>query len=317
MQMTGQPLSIILRSTGFFDRTECSRLKEENESGRESSCMAVSKRGIVYVASGHSFIEEAFASAKSVRSHMPDVPITLFTHEKVSHPAIDDVTVEEELGKENNPKEGKIVCLNRTPYERTLFLDTDTYVCENVSEVFTLLDDFELAAAHDPARLYYAGESHPSSLPESFPELNTGVLAFRGNSSLVHALLDEWKERYGTMGGETPERDQLSFREVLYESAIRMTVLPTEYNCRFNFPMYLDGPVKILHGRHDYLSYEEIAEILNVKGEVHEEGIHRRVFHVQSGRLSFPWRAKASIPARLAQMGHHSLRIVRSMLSLQ
>lgn len=277
--------------------------------------MPVSKKGVVYVASGRPFVEEAFTSAESLRRHMPKVPITLFTHERVSHPSIDDVVIDTRLREDENPKEGKIACLNRAPYERTLFLDTDTYVCEDVSEVFTLLDAFGLAAAHDPARLYYAGESHPSSLPESFPELNTGVLAYRRDSSSVRALLDAWKNRYGKMGGETPERDQLSFREVLYESTVRMTVLPTEYNCRFKFPTYLDGPAKILHGRHEHLSYEEIADILNVNGKVYEKGIHRRVFHVQSGRLSFPWRAMASIPKRLAQIGIHSFKIIRSIFS--
>ncbi|MCS4047520.1 hypothetical protein GGQ04_002668 [Salinibacter ruber] len=273
------------------------------------------EKGIIYVASGQAFIEEACSSAESVRRHMPDVPITLFTHQRVSPPEIDDVIVDERLEKGGNPKEGKIACLSRTPYDRTLFLDTDTYICEDISELFLLLDAFEVAAAHDPARLYYAGESHPSTLPESFPELNTGVLLYKTDSPSVRALLRAWKERYGTMGGGVPERDQLSFREVLFESDVRMTTLPSEYNCRFNFPMYLDGPAKVLHGRHDSLSYEEVAQILNVNGKVYEDGIHRRVFHVQSGRLSFPWRAMASIPKRLAQMGAHSFKIIRSIFS--
>jgi hypothetical protein len=274
-------------------------------------------KGIIYVASGRTFIEEASSSAKSVRRHMPDVPITLFTHQRVSPPGIDDVVVDERLEKGNNPKEGKIASLSRTPYDRTLFLDTDTYICGDVSELFPLLDAFEVAAAHDPARLYYAGESHPSTLPESFPELNTGVLLYKADNPSVRTLLRTWKERYGTMGGGDPERDQLSFREVLYESDVRMTVLSPEYNCRFNFPMYLDGPAKILHGRHESLSYEDIAEILNVEGRVYDDGIHRRVFHIQSGRLSFPWRAQASIPKRLIQIGHHSVKIIKNILYTQ
>jgi hypothetical protein len=274
-----------------------------------------SERGVVYVASGETFIKEAVSSAESLRRHMPGIPVTLFTHEQVSHPAVDEVVVEEKLGDPTQAKKGKITYLGQSPYEQTLFLDTDTYVCDDVSEVFSLLDAFDLAAAHDPARLYYAGVSHPSQLPKSFPELNTGVLAYRSGAPSVSALFNAWKKRYGAMGGETPERDQLSFREVLYESDVRMTVLPPEYNCRFNFPMYLDGPAKILHGRHDSLSYDEIDRILNLNGKVYEEGIHRRVFHTQSGRLSFPWQAKASIPERLLQIGKHATKIIRYIAS--
>jgi hypothetical protein len=270
------------------------------------------EKGIIYVASGQAFIEEACSSAESVRRHMPDIPITLFTHRGISHSAIDNVVVNNRLD-EGNPKKGKISCLSKSPYERTLFLDTDTYICGDISEIFSLLDTFEVAAAHDPARLYYAGESHPSRLPKSFPEMNTGVFLYDYSRSSVKKLLREWREKYGAMGGQSPERDQLSFREVLYESDVRMTVLPPEYNCRFNFPMYLDGPAKVLHGRHDSLSYEEVAQILNVNGKVYEDGIHRRVFHVQSGRLSFPWRAVASIPKRLAQIVVHSFKIIRSI----
>jgi hypothetical protein len=280
--------------------------------------MSEFSNGIIYVASGTSYIEEACQSARSVKKHMPNMPITLFTHTSIEDTVFDDVVLDERLGSGRSPKEGKVGCLSRSPYDRTLYLDTDTYVCTDICDIFTLLDTFDLAVAHDPARLYYSGGEYPSNLPESFPELNTGVILYKNTSKNVVNLLSSWKEKYGSMCKEENERDQISFREVLYNSNVRMTVLTPEYNCRFGFPLYLDGPVKIIHGHLDRLtpnlSYSEVEKILNKGGGVYEDGIHRRVFQVQSGRLSYPWPAKPSIPARFWQTVVHTIKIIKNII---
>ena len=41
----------------------------------------------------------------------------------------------------------KIIALSRTPFEKTLFLDTDTFVIEPLDEIFELLERFDMAAA--------------------------------------------------------------------------------------------------------------------------------------------------------------------------
>ena len=49
----------------------------------------------------------------------------------------------------------KVNAMPLSPYNRTLFLDTDTYVYASLEHLFVLLDRFELAAAHDPWRYGY------------------------------------------------------------------------------------------------------------------------------------------------------------------
>lgn len=275
----------------------------------------MASRGILYIASGHAFVEEANRSASSVKRQHPKMPITLFTDEKVAHPVFDQVVAEPPLGQALMPKEKKIACLMQSPYRQTLFLDTDTYVCGNLSELFPLLQSFDMAAAHAPNRLHHKHGPYPSDLPESFPEMNTGVLLYRSNSPNVQDFLERWLDRYQAMRrGSGVERDQLSFREVIFRSDLRIATLTPEYNCRFNFPMYLDKPAKILHGRHSTLDEGEIERIVNRDGGVYKDGVHRRVFHVQTGRLHRPWEPKPSIPERLHQTIEHIVLILKDII---
>jgi hypothetical protein len=69
----------------------------------------------------------------------------------------------------------------------------------------------------------------------------------------------------GTVG------DQATFRVALYQSEVRFTVLPPEYNCRFVFPAYVQGPVRILHGRGPDL-----------------EGVERQINEVSGPRVFVP-----------------------------
>jgi hypothetical protein len=228
--------------------------------------------GVYYVARGREYVEEAVQSAESVK-RCTELPTALCTDKRVDHSAFDHVIVSN--AETNDPYERKVRGLHEAPFEQTLFLDTDTYVCREISDLFSLLEEFELAAAHAPNRMYHPGGGYPSEHPVSFPELNTGVLLMDTRSSRVEQLLNDWLETHREMqdagvceGG--PVLDQIPFREVIYDSEVRFTVLTPEYNCRFEFPVFLEGPVRILHGRHPDL--ETVAELLN-------ERTHRRAFH--------------------------------------
>lgn len=218
--------------------------------------MAESNCGVLYVASGRRYVNEACASAESVKHHMPDVSTLLHTHDPVDHPAIDQVITDSALEDADEAKAHKIDCIANSPFRRTLFLDTDTRVLDRIDELFELLDEFDIGLAHAPNRLYfgdgeYPGEKeYPSDVPKSFPEMNTGVMVYNGESSSIESLFEAWRLRYKEMQVLGAARDQISFREVLYESDVRMTVLPPEYNCRSEFPVYLEGEVKIDHARH-------------------------------------------------------------------
>ena len=144
----------------------------------------------------------------------------------------------------------KILAMKMTPFEKTLYLDTDTFMLKEVSSLFSLLDRFELAAAYEPARFLYA----IAGVPNSFPELNTGVILYKSCPPIFHAI-DEWYRLY-TEEIESMKlvngkawHDQLAFTRMIFESSISFLVLPPEYNARMLLPQQVSGEVKIVHSR--------------------------------------------------------------------
>lgn len=218
-------------------------------------------RGVIYVATGKKFVEEALISVESVKKHMPDIPVSLFTDlsELVSSPpeGVDSVYPLENASRSCRDK---IKPLADSPYERTLFLDTDTYLCTPVYDLFEMLDRFEIALAQAPDRYQYI----LPEIPDCFTELNSGVIVFRKNKR-VSDLLELWDQTFVRMLDQDTSsyRDQHSLRDSLYRSQIQFFVLPQEYNFRTICPNFAgkNCNVKIIHGRH--ADMEKVAAKLN------------------------------------------------------
>jgi hypothetical protein len=217
--------------------------------------------GILYFAKGNEFVSEARLSAKRTKDHM-DCPITLVTNSEIDPDYIDNVIIDNrEFSKADKPR-----CLLKSPYEKTIFLDSDIWLEDSISELFDILSRFDLALVKDPmeGHIYHMEYTHPiDGVPKAFPEYNTGVLAFR-KSSDVEDLFEEWNHRCGP----DTDRDQLPFRSALYHSTVRFTSLRTEYNCMYRAHNALNGPVKVFHGQltrseNNHVPIEEAVEKLN------------------------------------------------------
>ena len=233
-------------------------------------------RGVVYIATGQKFVDEALISARSVRKTMGSVPIVLFTD--LEHLVIDPPEPVNEVILMTDVRKScldKMYPLLDTPFERTLFLDTDTYVCDKVDELFEILDHFDVAVAHPPYRVQYQIDG----IPECFPEPNTGVIAFRRSPEALKAI-GQWPVEYERqqVSGRKPHHDQHSFRVALYQSEARVLILPHEYNFRNIGPNFAGkgSRVKIIHGRH--ASYERLEKRLN-------SHLNYRVFLSHPGRI--------------------------------
>jgi hypothetical protein len=201
--------------------------------------------GILYVVTGARHQEESRCSARSFKTTMPDVPIAIFTDDAPAARAAGCFDVVRELPDCRHSYVDKLRPLVESPFERTLFLDSDTYSAAPCHEVFDLLDRFDLAVAHAPLRAHF---HFPPGCPISFPEVNTGVIAYR-NTSAFQALVANWIAIFASQ--EDLEYDQPAFREALYTSDLRFAVLTPEYNLRACFPYFLGGnvEVKIIHAR--------------------------------------------------------------------
>lgn len=213
------------------------------------------KTGVVYVVTGERYRREACMSAASLKKHMPALRTTLFTEAPTGDGAFDDEVVIEQV---QHNRLDKIAHMHRVPYERVLFLDTDTYICGDLAEVFELLDRFDLALALAPRRIHRLYPPWPG-VPNAFAEFNSGVFAFR-NTPEVRAMLSSWSRLY--QEGLASEwyrqhrkrrpfvlQDQHFLRKALYESDLRIAPLPYEYNCRL-MPSVVNGEVKVVHGHH-------------------------------------------------------------------
>ncbi|MFZ5792619.1 MAG: hypothetical protein ACOY3L_18165 [Pseudomonadota bacterium] len=214
-------------------------------------------RGILYFATGAKYVAEAAASAASAKQQMPDVPVALVT-DQVDAPAPFDQVVR--IADTAYPLLVKVKALALTPFRRTVFLDSDTFVARPVEELFDLLADYDIAAAHAPLRLSITRHKEQAiflgGVPVCFPEYNTGVVAYRHRPAVIEAL-EAWAALYERQleGPVKPWTwDQLSFREIVYKSGLKLATLPNEYNYRLPFPQVTCGPVKILHGRHPNLA---------------------------------------------------------------
>jgi len=248
--------------------------------------------GAFYIATGRRYIDEACRSAASLKTWMPHLPITLFCDEMVQAPHFELVVP---IARPQHRLIDKVMHMNASTYERSLFLDTDTYLCDDVSELFTLLDKFDIAVAHNPYRALYLVDG----VPDSYPEFNNGVIVFK-QSPRMRRFLAEWLALYerdlkkeirwsNPAGGTWFHGDlatQPTFREALYQSDLRVATLTPEYNCRFYRPGFVHRKVKILHGRHPDL--QAVAVAINA-----DTG--QRVFVKRLGRVKvivYPERAR-------------------------
>jgi len=201
--------------------------------------------GVIYVATGRRHLDEMLVSVSSLRQQMPGLPVVLFTDQaEIPAGVFDEIRI---LTNAQHSFVDKIAPLCESPFEKTLFLDTDTFLCGEVGDLFDLLERFDLAVTHAPFR-----HDRPFSTPTCFAELNTGVMVYR-NTSAVRELFQRWLELYKQEVGETGklDSDQPAFRAAMYQSPqVSLYVLPSEYNLRTVMPAAVGRcKVRILHGR--------------------------------------------------------------------
>jgi hypothetical protein len=198
------------------------------------------KTGIFYIATGTQFVEEAKISAKSVRSVMPDIPIAIATDVEPEF-GFDRVI---EISDPNYGFEDQICNLHRSPFNKTLHLDTDIYVDSNVTELFDLLHQFDIGVAYNHDREAF----DLPRVPESFPEYNTGVIVYKNNNNF-RQFTRSWHDDYSELYSEENTQNQPSFRKSLFESDLRVATITPEYNCMLRYPGHIRKRIKIAHSR--------------------------------------------------------------------
>ncbi len=139
-----------------------------------------------------------------------------------------------------NPFKLKIWATARSPYEKTLFLDTDTWILKSVEPIFALLDEgYEWCIAPRPDFTLVNGALTLLAYQHATDD-NTGVIAFR-KSPAVSRLFDRWHSAICNQD-ETQILpgtycDQLYFNAKVkgspeYSAPRKLTLNPKEWNLR-------------------------------------------------------------------------------------
>lgn len=184
---------------------------------------ALLPRGVVMAATGaDSYRLLAVEAAESFKRHNPDTPIDLLTDRPLDAPVFDRIVVSEEAWYRS-----KIDALQSSRFERTVYMDSDIIILADIGDVFDLLERFDIAMVQDQYRNRV--EAHftwRKDLPPTFPQFNAGFIALR-NCEGTQKLLADWKV---AVKEHNIGRDQPALRELLWDSDLRVGVLPYEYN---------------------------------------------------------------------------------------
>lgn len=221
---------------------------------------------IIYINSHHRdgmYVKEADASAASFKKFLPQAKFYLYT---------DYIDKKDDLKNFNEVRKcefyvpdflvnrvhlnGQMIVKHRAMLEvqekHAMYLGSDTFALRpEVAYIETILEKFDIAVTHAPIRINTElGNSPLPDIPPSFPEMNCDLILYKNNAK-VRQLLEEWRKAYLSDMFAHPH-DQGTFRHLIYNSDLRLAILPPEYNYRGLD--YMPNTV-ILQNRHTLSSY--------------------------------------------------------------
>lgn len=194
--------------------------------------------GILYVATGKKFLDLALISYHHLRKVEPEVKVAIWTDIKNVDEASEYFPIVKCLENPSYSYNDKIDGLAKSPFQKTIFLDSDTIPIRKFSEqVFRALDYYALVAR---SGMGFNLEWERTSYPECLTQFNTGVIAF--NSSECGSLFNTWKKIRAV---KAESHDQPSFRAAILDEKVRVGELSASYN--YLDSNFLVDTVKIIH----------------------------------------------------------------------
>lgn len=226
----------------------------------------MSKRGALYIYWGNKFDDELAASVASAERF--GLPVHVKRLERSPGLSV------------------KAYMYDFTPFEETVYLDTDTLILDDLTFGLDMAAHHGLAISLAPACYARRGGA---GLPAEAVEYNTGVIFFRKEYAVAQ-LFELWKDYAGTY----PSNDQTSFARAISELRFNPFVLPPNWNLRAHLrirPIF--GPIKVWHSR---MSLPDNIESWNRKSDLEFGEIREDKGRVRVGPV---WERKRSLLGRL------------------
>ena len=124
----------------------------------------LAKRGVIYISTGEKNYTEALISVRSLKKFNPELSVTIYTDEREADPVFDNFVI---IEQPQYSAQDKALHICRTPYEETLYIDSDTYVTGGLSEYFEVLDYCDFAGTIETARFTHSVVGGKRSCPIS------------------------------------------------------------------------------------------------------------------------------------------------------
>jgi hypothetical protein len=197
------------------------------------------------------YVKEAEASAKSFRLNTTDTKFILYTDLNIKSSNFDEIIkipnlipgglTSKDWCEGKNYFKTKIDILKNSPYELNVYSDGDIKPLVNVDQIFSLLEKFDLAVAHDSCRS--SKWSDLLNIPLCYPDFNCGLIFYKKSSTME--FFNEWSKNFE----KYPQpHDQPSFRKTAWDNPMKIATLPPEFNIRPKQFHYRQNPT-IIHGR--------------------------------------------------------------------
>ena len=232
-------------------------------------------RGVIYFAQGKKFFEELAISSKTFVQKNPGIPVILLTPDinvpRLKH--VSDIIRVEDLG---NPFKTKAKAIAASPFQYSLFLDTDTLIKKSVCELFDFLLNYDLAIANRVLCEWGKQTKFIDYVDET--SFNTGVFAFRKNE-LMEIFLDKWVKEVLKEDASRMRSghfcDQYHFNKIIFDEnfatqlGLKIVTLPNKkYNARPHMFKQLkaDGQfeeIKIFHAHFETSLSQKLNVVLN------------------------------------------------------
>lgn len=268
------------------------------------------KRGFLYIANGQKFVDEAVISAQSLRRFHSE-PICLICTSDIDQQDLsghfDTIIVDDNLKK--HLYLAKIIGLQLSPFDQTIFLDGDTFVTDNISELFDLLEIVDFATTLEQKK--HTSKYKDLKYYNIFPEFNTGVIVYR-NSPIMKKVLDDWLS-YCLDRNLLIDMPGLREAVLMNFNDVRFSILPNEYNEHgFSTMLLLHGKVKVIHERLGYKRGYYTPHFMNVEemdkfaGKINKK-TYKRIYIPKLGIISYRWSPQNIITKIKKKLGYKRL----------